>query len=165
MKSRLKRHSTEIENEMSMSSNNLLSRKITEAKISEIGCILPKRIEATSTSKFTKDFTCSNPIVFRVKPKQAIVMNNHSSKSIINEKLNQLNEIKVLNLRLPMIDKSKNFISSFNVFKKHSLSPIKHIPEAKTRGYSLNSQYPEFIVASETSTKMLKGCIFKLLKL
>ena len=162
---RLKKHSTDLGHEHRISSFNLLSRKRTELKIAEFVSILPRQLEIVSPSKLNKDLSSSKSIVFREIPRQLTLTKSPSAKSIINEKINQLNEVKVLNLQLPLMDKSKKFITSFNVFKKHSLSPIKNASEAKIRGYSLNSQYPEFIIGSETSTKAQKGCMFKYIKL
>jgi len=85
-------------------------------------------------------------------------------KASCKEKIDQSNDVKVINLQLPLLDKSKNFMKSFDMFKKNSIQPVKSLLESKLKNPFMSTVLPDLYMAN-SQPGHYKSCIFKFVQL
>jgi hypothetical protein len=98
---------------------NLKNPQIQHEKLG----IYPKKISINSLLdlNYIEDNKC---IVFKY-PQKSVKNIPYLKKVKKNKQYVKIDEVKVVNLKLPFIDKSKAFVKSFDMFKNHEYSSPK----------------------------------------
>lgn len=155
---RIKNH--KAKSEISISQTGLLVKKHSIVNIPDLSKILPEQFiirpsEADKGFKNSKSLILPSPKKFQTFSKMQTI------KPSCKEKVDLPSDVKVINLQLPLLDKSKHFMKSFDMFKKNSILSTKNLLEAKLKNPFI---LPDLYVAN-SQPGHYKGCIFKFVQL